>query len=86
MAEIKDINKYWTEYGQKHLKGKIVSDVRYLTPQEAEDMGWSSRPIAIFFSDGSYIYPSRDDEGNDGGALFGTAADGEDLLFPVLLK
>jgi len=49
----------------------------------AEQMGWYSRPIVIHLDDGSMIFPSQDDEGNDGGALFGQGPDGKDLTFPV---
>jgi hypothetical protein len=55
-----------------------------MTKAECKNMGWESRPLAIFFTDGSYVFPSMDDEGNDGGALFGTTKDGEDMTFPVL--
>jgi hypothetical protein len=47
-------------------------------------MYWESRPLAIFFTDGSFIFPSMDDEGNDGGSLFGKTSNGEDIAFPVL--
>jgi hypothetical protein len=30
------------------------------------------------------LFPSKDDEGNDGGALFGQNKDREDLTFPVI--
>ena len=76
--------QYWTKYGAKHLLGKTVSKVRYMTDEEAKDMMWYNRPIVIEFTDGTIILPSRDDEGNDGGALFGQTKDGKDLTFPVI--
>jgi hypothetical protein len=33
-------------------------------------MGWYSRPICFFLSDGTCCMLSSDDEGNDGGVLF----------------
>lgn len=54
----------------RKLVGKTIVDVRYLTPQETSVLGWSKRPIVIIFNDGSFLYPSMDDEGNDAGALF----------------
>jgi hypothetical protein len=30
------------------------------------------------------IYASKDDEGNDGGALFGMSSGGDDQVFPVM--
>jgi hypothetical protein len=34
-------------------------------------MGWARRPLVIELDDGTLMFASRDDEGNDGGALFG---------------
>jgi hypothetical protein len=75
---------YWTKYAAEHLLGKTVSKVRYMTDEEAKDMMWYNRPIVIEFTDGTLILPSRDDEGNDGGALFGQTKDGKGLTFPVI--
>jgi hypothetical protein len=65
----KEIIKKW-EKDCGVLVGKTVKSVRYLTDSEMEDFMWSCRPLAIFFTDGTYLIPSKDDEGNDGGALF----------------
>jgi len=78
------MEKYWNDLAKRNLLGKTIKSVRYMTKSEAENMGWESRALAIFFTDGSFIFPSMDDEGNDGGALFGRTKDGEDLTFPVL--
>ena len=55
---------------QDILIGKTIRFVRYLTEEEAENMGWDSRPLVIYFEDGGFIIPQSDDEGNDGGALY----------------
>ena len=52
-----------------------------MTSEEAEKSGWYSRPIIIFFTDGTHIIPLRDDEGNDGGSVEGSI---DELSFPVL--
>lgn len=64
------MKKEWGERASKHLKGKVIAEVRYLTEEEAKSLLWFHSTLAIFFTDGSYIFPSRDDEGNDAGALF----------------
>lgn len=33
-------------------------------------------PVALLMEDGTYIYPSQDDEGNGPGALFGRSSKG----------
>ena len=60
----------WNEACSKFLVGKTVDEVRYMTKDEAKDMDWYSRPLVIFFTDGSHMFSSSDDEGNDGGSLF----------------
>ena len=75
---------YWAKEASKALKGKKVESVRYMTKAEAKAMGWYSRPVVIQFTDGTLIFPSQDDEGNDGGAMFGQDPKGKDLTMPVL--
>lgn len=65
----------WTKEIQKFLVGKTIKNVRYLNDKEMEGMMWYKRPVAIFFTDGHYIIPSADDEGNDGGAIFTSSDD-----------
>ena len=58
------------EYGW--MVGKTVERVRMLSLEEIEDLGWypgGEVPFAVFFTDGSYIVPMRDEEGNGPGAL-----------------
>lgn len=74
----------WIEYGEKHLLGRKITYVSYLNKVDAEARDWFRRPIILQLDDGTFIYPSSDDEGNDGGTLFGQLKNGEDLTFPVL--
>lgn len=67
---MKDLNKHWTDIAKAQLLGRKIVDVRYMTVEESEDMGWFSQPVVFELDDGNLIYPSADDEGNDGGALF----------------
>lgn len=76
--------QYWTRYGNENLKGKVIESVRYLSEKEKDFMGWYNKCIVITFTDGTIIFPSMDDEGNDGGALFGQSSRGEELTFPVI--
>jgi|TARA_R110002020_G_scaffold168670_1_gene357572 hypothetical protein len=65
-----DTRKRWNKICQKHLIGKRIIQVRYMNQKELDDLGWEQTPLVIFFNDGSYMFPSQDDEGNDGGSLF----------------
>ena len=73
----------WTEEARGKLMARIVVDVRYLTKEEMEGLGWHESVPVIIFNDGTMLFPSSDDEGNGGGALFGQAKSGEFTL-PVI--
>ena len=58
----------WNKTVQAALVGRTIKAARYMTPEEAEAMGWHSRALALFFDDGNNMILQRDDEGNDAGA------------------
>lgn len=84
-----------TNNGYSHLmqclSGAIVVHAEYMKPDEIEESGWGFAPVAIYlekqFSSGRKylftIFPQRDPEGNDGGALFGQS-NGKEFVLPVL--
>lgn len=72
----------WEADINKFLKGKTIKGVEYLTQKEADDSMWYSRPVVIVFTDGSYIIPMSDDEGNDGGSLY--TSDKDVPVIPVM--
>ena len=74
-----DISKKWEKKCSAVLVGKTIKYVRYLNTCEMKDMGWSKKSLVIFFSDGSYIFPSSDDEGNNAGAFFTSFKDLEGI-------
>jgi len=74
--------KKWTNKANNILVGKKIVKVRYMNKKECDDRYWYSRPICMQLDDGTWIYPSSDDEGNDGGALFTTSKD--EYCLPVL--
>lgn len=70
VLQFKDITIKWEERCSELLVGKTIKSVRYLYTCEMKDMGWSKKSLVLFFEDGSYIFPSSDDEGNNAGVLF----------------
>ena len=52
---------------------QIIVDIRKMTPAEFKSEGWqdTGRTAVIVLADGTKIFPSIDEEGNDGGVLFG---------------
>ena len=53
----------------EYLKGKTIKDVTWLSDGDMENMMWYKRPVIITFTDGSFLIPMADDEGNDGGSM-----------------
>lgn len=76
----KELEDYWNKKAQDVLLNKKIVNVRYLTKEETEEIGWSKRPISFELEDGTYCICSMDDEGNNGGALFYN----KDGVLPVL--
>jgi hypothetical protein len=84
LAKMNDLERedYWAKVASDLLLNKKITRVRYVSPKEADDMGWNSRPVAFMLETGVWIFASMDDEGNDGGALFTTMSDKS--VLPVL--
>jgi hypothetical protein len=74
----------WEKHAKDAFVGRKIVNARYMTPEEVEAMGWTQSVVVLQLNDGSVIYPSMDDEGNNGGALFGNTRDGHDLTMPVI--
>jgi len=65
-----DIANKWNKKVGDFLIGKTIKSVRYMTDKEMNDFMWHKKPVVIDFTDGSWIIPQSDDEGNNGGALY----------------
>ena len=83
LSKAKDRTEYWTAFAADKLVGKKIIKVEYFSNKEAEESMWYSRPLCFQLDDGTWVYPMRDDEGNDGGAIGVASKDGSDT-FPVL--
>ncbi len=51
------------------LVGRRVVRVAYMPAGEAAELGWSYRPAVLVFDDGSVLYATADEVGNDAGVL-----------------
>jgi hypothetical protein len=67
---MKDLENKWTTDIAALLVGKKITKVRYMTEKERDQIGWDARPIVIILDDGTALYPSQDDEGNNAGSIF----------------
>jgi hypothetical protein len=62
----------WVKDIKKVVLNRQIVKVRYMTNEEVEHMGWYAAAVVFQLSDGTLLFPSRDDEGNDAGAIFTT--------------
>jgi hypothetical protein len=79
--------QYWTEYGRELLTGAKIVGVEYLSTTDTEVLDWNSIPVLLTLKkDGKtfYVFPSCDDEGNDGGALFFASTTDPELAKKIL--
>jgi hypothetical protein len=83
VSEKHSIEEEWTQLARKVLVRKTIVRVEYMGDERARELDWYSRPIVLILNDGTRVYPSMDDEGNDGGALFYENGSGQRVL-PVL--
>ena len=82
---IKDPTAHWTKEARKHLVGRRITEVRYLSEAESNALGWDGcRAIVLVLDNGALFFPSSDDEGNRPGALFGQDTDSGEVTLPVL--
>lgn len=56
--------------------GRKIIGTRQMTQSEIEAEGWYRGTTVLILDNGTLIYPSQDDEGNDSGALFGKTKEG----------
>ena len=75
--------KRWISMAEEAMVGKKIIRVRWLHKPEYEAMGWFRSAIVLQLDDGTLLFPSRDDEGNGAGALFGQGPNGEEQTWPV---
>lgn len=74
----------WSRRAAQDLVGRRIVGARYLDEEEVGSLGWRVSVLVMELDDGTLLFPSRDDEGNDGGAMF-AQKDGEDTGgFPVI--
>ena len=78
------VEKKCTEKAKSILLNRKIVEVRYLTDDEQDSLGWHSKSILFKLDDGTLVYPSKDDEGNDAGALFYQKEESDDYVIPVI--
>jgi hypothetical protein len=72
----------WIGRAEKALVGRKITGVRWLSTKEIEALGWHHSAVVLQLDDGTILWPSRDDEGDGAGALFGQGGDGTEQTWP----
>ena len=65
----------WRQKMIKTLRGRKIINVRIMTDEEMEGLGWYEKSVVLMLDDGASLFFSADDEGNNAGACFTTYAD-----------
>lgn len=60
------------------IKGQKIIDVREQTEEEMEELGWYKPAVVIVLENGTELFASKDDEGNDSGVIFTKHANGDE--------
>ena len=60
-----ELSKSWQTRIEKYLLGKSIIKVEYMSKKDADEQGWSKRPIQILLNNGTWLTITSDDEGND---------------------
>lgn len=66
----KQVDVYWNVKANQMLVGRKIVKAEYMTKKECDEMMWYDAPVCMQLDNGIWLYPSQDDEGNNGGALF----------------
>lgn len=66
------------------VNGRTITKVRYMSRKETAEQGWMRRPLVLVLDNGMQLYASRDDEGNDAGAMFAQDNNDKQYCFGVL--
>ena len=80
----KAVKKRWQATAEKHLLGRKIIGIQWMTDLWQQDMGWDNAAVMLLLDDGTLLWPSSDDEGNNAGALFGLQRSGLDFILPVI--
>jgi hypothetical protein len=84
MKNQNEIKKFWEDVATDVLKGRTIVSVKYISEDEAKELGWYNKSISFTLDDGTICFVSCDDEGNDAGALFYTNEKERNGTLPVI--
>ena len=59
----------WITLIKKHLLNRKIVEIKCMSDEDAKYQGWNKQPIQIKLDNGTWLTPSIDDEGNDGGSI-----------------
>lgn len=73
----------WLKKANNILLNRTIVHVRYMDDEEMQLTGFYHRPLVIQLDDGTIFYSSKDDEGNDAGAIHYEKDNDDNYVLPV---
>lgn len=83
MSNQAKLKQQWENDFKDLLVGQKIKSIKYQTDKEVDNLGWYSAALVIEFENGTKIFASQDDEGNNAGALF-VEKEGDVYVAPVI--
>lgn len=84
MKNEKEILEIWESKAKSVLLGRKIIGVSYMNNDEQEATGFFHKALVIQLDNGTLLYPSADDEGNDAGAIHYQKEGDDDYILPVI--
>jgi hypothetical protein len=84
MSRLNEVRVSCINEAESVLKGKKIVKVDYMYDKDLEALGWYHKALVIFLDDGTLIFPTTDDEGNDAGAIHYITSDDKSGILPVI--
>ncbi len=84
LSNDKEILDRWNKKAQSVLLGRKITGVRYMVDEEVENTGFYHKALVIRLDDGTLLFPSADDEGNDAGAIHYMKEGDDEWILPVI--
>lgn len=84
MRDQTEILQVWNKKAESVLLGRSIVKVRYMADKEQEVTGFYRKALVIQLDDGTLLYPSADDEGNDAGAIHYHKKGDTEWVLPVI--
>ena len=82
MNKVKPTKNKLIGMAEKTILGNTIVEIRYLSKDECDELGWAQSSIVLVLNNGTILIPSQSGEGGGAGSLIGQTLNGKELSFP----